>query len=99
MVERLIQLFNDLNIPDMEPVVELHELAGSFINLNCQLPNGETARLLDDSKTYYGTELCKAGSSRCYGLAADEKQLLVYEYGEGGSHAELVIWKKINPQI
>lgn len=95
MTEALIRLFNRLDIADMEPVVELHELKGSFINLDCRLPNGQTARLLDDSKTYYGTELCKAGSSRCYGLAADESQLLVYEYGEGGSDAELVVWQKV----
>lgn len=51
-------------------------------------------KLLDDEKLYYGAEVCRQGSERCYGLAADEGQLVVYEYGNGGADAELVIWKR-----
>ena len=87
--DELIKLFNELHIPDMEEVKELYRLEGAYINLNCRLPNGEMAQI------YYGAELCKKGSERCYGLATDGKQLVVYEYGNGGSDAELVLWKRI----
>lgn len=95
MKEQLIQKFNALGIKDMPEVTELHELKGDFVNLECKLPNGQRAKILDDSKTYFGAELCKKDSVRCYGLAADEGQMIVYEYGDGGSEAELVIWKRL----
>ena len=38
--------------------------------------------------------LCKPGSDRCYGLIADESFLLVCEYGENGTDAELIAYKK-----
>ena len=94
MQEELIKEFNSLGIPDMGLVTQLQALPGDYINLVCQLPNGQTGQLLDDQKTYFGAELCKPGSDRCYGLAADEDQLLVYEYGEGGKDAVLVLWKR-----
>lgn len=93
--DELIKLFNELHIPDMEEVKELYRLEGAYINLNCRLPNGEMAQILNDAQIYYGAELCKKGSERCYGLATDGKQLVVYEYGNGGSDAELVLWKRI----
>lgn len=95
MKEKLIKAFNDLGIADMEKVMRLYKLKGDFINLECTLPNGQTAKLLEDDKFYYGAELCKKNSSRCYGLAADDHQLVVYEYGEGGTQAELVVWKRL----
>lgn len=87
----LIKRFNDLGIGDMEEVTELHELKGDFINLEYKLQSGEIIKFWDDNKMYYGTEICKNNSARCYGLAADENYLLVSEYGEGGSDAEIVV--------
>lgn len=92
--EELIREFNTLNIADMGEVTELYELKGDFINLTYTLPSGQTIRLWDDQKTYYGAEICRPGSDRCYGLTADERYLLVCEYGNGGSDAEIVIFKK-----
>lgn len=95
MEEFLLCQFNALALEGAPRVTELHRLKGDFINLLCRLPNGKTAKLLEDDKMYYGTELCRKDSERCYGLAADETQLLVYEYGEGGKEAELIVWKKL----
>ena len=58
------------------------------------MPSGQTVKLWDDNKLYYWAELCKKNSERCYGLAADETHLLVCEYGDGGSDAEIVVFKK-----
>ena len=44
---------------------------------------------------YYVAELPKENSDRCFGLVTDKKQLVVFEYGEGGKDTELVIWKRI----
>lgn len=93
--EELIQAFNELSITDMEPVTQLNELKGDFINLEYRLPSGQTVKLWDDSKLYYGAELCKKSSNRCYGLVADDEYLLVCEYGDGGSQAEIVVFKRL----
>lgn len=94
--KQLISAFNALNIPNMQPVTELHPLPGSFINLRYPLPNGQTARLWDDRKIYLGNQLCKYNSSRCYGLAADDHYLMVSEYGELGSDPEIIVFKRWN---
>ncbi|MBR4887915.1 MAG: helix-turn-helix transcriptional regulator [Clostridia bacterium] len=95
LVARLIREFNSLGIEDMHEVAELHKLPGDYINLESRLPNGQIARILDDSKMYYGNQICRPGSDRCYGLAADETQLAVFEYGNNGSDSVLVVWKRL----
>lgn len=93
--KELIQKFNELGIEDMEEITDLNELKGYFINLEYNLPSGQTIKLWDDDKLYYGAEICKKNSERCYGLAADDQYLLVCEYGDGGSDAEIVILKRL----
>lgn len=90
----LIEEFNALGIPGMPEVTDLNMLPGSFINLAYSLPNGQKVQLLEDEKLYFGNQLEKAGSARCYGVAADEAHLLVCEYGEGGSGPEIILYKK-----
>lgn len=96
MINKLIKEFNALKIKDMDEITELHSLNGKFINLNFPLPNGQTVKLWKDDKTYYGNQVCKHGSNRCYGLAADEKYLLVCEYGDNGKDAEIIVFKRWN---
>ena len=79
----------------MAEVTKLYELKGDFINLEYTLPSGQTVKLWDDNKIYYGTELCKKGSTRCYGLTADDSHLLVCEYGDGGADAEIVVYQRL----
>ena len=93
--EDLIRQFNALGIPDMEEITELYELRGDFINLEYRLPSGQRVRLWDDETIYYGAEVCKRNSDRCYGLTADDTDLLVCEYGEGGADAEIVVLKRL----
>lgn len=92
--EQVIAEFNALGIPDMEPVTELHLLHGDYINLSYTLSNGQTVQLLEDKNIYMGNQMCKKDSERCYGLAADAHILLVCEYGNGGSDAEIVVYQK-----
>lgn len=94
--KELVAAFNGLGIPDMEEVTGLNALKGSFVNLAYTLPSGETVKFWDDNKIYLGNQLSKTGSSRCYGIVADEKYLMVAEYGDGGDGAELVVFKRWN---
>ncbi len=92
--DQLIAEFNDLGIEDMEEVTNLYALHGSYINLQYTLPGGQKIKFWDDNRIYLGNQICKKNSSRCYGLTADENYLLVCEYGEGGSDAEIVVYKR-----
>jgi len=96
MKEQLIKEFNALGIVDMEEVKELHQGPGNFVNLDFPLPCGDKVKLWENDKTYYINQLEKKGSDRCYGLTADEKYLLVCEYGEAGADAEIVVFKRWN---
>ena len=92
--EQLIAEFNGLGIEDMETITDLNALKGSFVNLQYTLPGGGTVRFWEDDKIYLGNQVSKKNSDRCYGLTADENYLLVCEYGEGGSDAQIVIYKR-----
>lgn len=92
----LIAAIRALSIEDMEEITELHALRGAFVNLSYPLPGGQTAAFWDDNKIYFGNQLHKRGSDRCYGVVADERYLLVAEYGDGGSQPEIVIFKRWN---
>ena len=94
--ETLIAAFHALDIPDMEAVTDLHPLKGSFVNLEYRLPNGQTVKLWDDNRIYLGNQLHKSGSERCYGIVADERYLMVAEYGCCGSDAEIVVFQRWN---
>lgn len=94
-MQRLIDAFNELKIEGMPTLTKLYGHKGDFVNLECKLPNGQFAKILDDSKMYYVAELPKANSDRCFGLVTDKKQLAVFEYSAGGKDSELIIWKRI----
>lgn len=84
-------LLKTCGIPE---AVTLTELAGSFVNMACTLPNGRAVKFLDDSKVYLGTQIQAAGSEFCYGAAADTEFILVCRYKENGTEPELAAFKK-----
>ena len=94
--EQLIAEFNALGIEDMEELTELHALYGSYVNLQYTLPGGQRIQFWDNDRIYLGNQLHKKNSDRCYGLTADENYLLVCEYSDGGSDAEIVVYKRRN---
>ncbi len=96
--KKLIAAFNALSIEDMDEVTDLNALPGSFINLEYTLPGGAKVKVWDDKRVYLGNQLCRHGSDRCYGLAADERYLMVCEYGEAGSEADLVAFVRWNQE-
>ena len=93
----LIQEFNALGIEGLN-LTDLNLLNGSYINLEYTLPNGQKVKLLEDDKMYLGNEIEVEGKERCYGVAADEKYLLVCEYGCNGADPEIVVYKRRQSQ-
>ena len=95
--ETLIAAFRALDIPDMGEITDLNALRGGLINIEYTLPGGQTVKLWDDERIYLGNQLRKKGSTRCYGIAADEKYLMVSEYSGCGEDAEIVVFRRWNP--
>lgn len=92
--QKFIDEINALNIPDMPVIDNLFVLQGSFINLEYKM-NGNTFSILDKEKSYWGTQVEKLNSNgRCYGIACDEKYILISEYGKEGVDAEIVMLKR-----
>lgn len=89
----LIEEFNELGIEDLY-VSNLNLLKGSFVNLEYKLANGQSVKLLEDDKMYLGNQIERPGNERCYGIVADENNLLVCEYGCEGADPEIVVYKK-----
>ena len=89
----LINEFNSLGIENLQ-VEELNLLNGFYVNLEYQLINGQSVKYLEDNKVYLGNQIEKPDSDRCYGLVADEKYLLVCEYGCNGENPQIIIYKK-----
>lgn len=91
----LIDEINSLNIDGMPKLEKLNALVGGYINLEYRLPNGKTAKLLDDNATYLGNQLeCEFGGNRCFGIAANMDFILISTYEENGENPEIVIYKK-----
>ena len=84
---------NALGIPDLK-VESLTPLNGFYVNLEYWLPNGQAVKLLEDSKIYMGSQIERPGQERCYGVVADEKYLLVCEYGCNGADPKIVCYKR-----
>lgn len=92
--QKFIDEVNALNIPDMPVIDNLFVLQGSFISLEYKM-NGNSFFVLDKDKSYWGTQVEKLNSNgRCYGIACDEKYILVSEYGKDGADAEIVMLKR-----
>ncbi|MDD4538551.1 MAG: hypothetical protein PHT80_06010 [Lentisphaeria bacterium] len=94
-LEKILRRLHSLGIAELTTVQALNDLPGSYINLECRLPNGQTAKILDDTKTYLAIQVERTGNERCYGVAADDAQIAVYEYGCNGADAILVAWVRL----
>ena len=91
MKATLIEEFNALGIHGLH-VNDLNLLNGSYINLEYRLTNGQSVKLLEDCRVYWGNQIEISDSDRCYGVAADDKYLLVCEYGCNGTEPQIVAY-------
>lgn len=93
MKEMLIAEFNALGIQNLQ-VNDLNLLNGFFVNLEYTLTNGQSVKLLEDNHIYWGNQIEIPDSDRCYGIAADDRYLLVCEYGCNGAEPQIVVYKR-----
>ncbi len=93
MKETLIEEFNALGIQALY-VNDLNLLNGCYVNLAYTLTNGQSVKLLEDDRVYWGNQIEIPGSDRCYGVVADDKHLLVCEYGCNGKEPQIVVYKR-----
>ena len=93
--QQLIREINDLHIEGMPKVEKLNALVGSFVNLAYPLPNGTSAKFLNDGTTYLGNQLASEfGGNRCFGVLANMDFILICTYEAQGANPELVLYKK-----
>lgn len=91
MKKQFIDEVNALGIPELH-ITNLYVLQGAFINQAYQL-NGNEIKVLDDKANYWGNQVQKS-DGRCYGIACDEHNILVSEYGADGADPEIVVLKR-----
>lgn len=93
--QQLIKEINELHIEGLPRVEKLNALVGKCVNLEYMLPNGNSVKILDDSKTYLGNQLeSEFGGERYFGVIGDVGFLLVCTYDKDGLNPELVLYKK-----
>ncbi len=92
--EKIILRVKSLGFPELEGLSALTELSGRYLNNLAQLPNGEAMRILDDEKDYLAAQVEPVNSTKCWGIAADERQIAIFIYEENGSNCELLAWIK-----
>lgn len=93
--QQLIREINDLHVEGMPKVEKLNALVGSFVNLAYPLPNGTSAKFLNDGTTYLGNQLASEfGGDRCFGVLANMDFILICTYEAQGANPELVLYKK-----
>ena len=90
----LIDEINALHVAGMPELQKLNALVGGYVNLEYTLPNGSTAKFLNDSTTYLGNQLECENDDRCFGIAANADFILICTYEQDGANPALVIYKK-----
>lgn len=92
----LIDEINTIKIDGMEQVTELYPLVGNFINLEYNLPNGNTVQFLQNDEIYLGAQVANIfdeSGKTCFGVIARESFILICTYGENGEAPELLLYK------
>ena len=72
----------------------LYELAGSFVNLEYELPGGQKVKFLDEKNIYLGCQIPLEDTGICFGAAADAGFILISRYSTDGSDPEIVMYRQ-----
>lgn len=91
--QQLIEEINALGIDGLI-VDDLNLLTGAYVNLKYPLSNGTAVSFLNDKDIYLGNQIERLVSERCYGVVADERFILVCEYGCNAADPEIVLYKR-----
>ena len=91
LLKEINALLKAYSIPEADA---LHELPGSFVNLEYPISGDASVKMLDDKRVYLGCQVTAAEPGVCYGAVADTGFILLSRYREGGSDPELILYKK-----
>ena len=91
--QQLIDEINALGLPHLH-VDTLYLLNGGYVNLSYPLPNKTAVSFLTENRVYFGNQIERPDSERCYGVVCDETFLLVSEYGCNGADPQLLLYIK-----
>lgn len=91
--QQFIDEINALGLPHLH-VDTLYLLNGGYVNLSYPLPNKTAVPFLTENRVYFGNQIERPDSERCYGVVCDETFLLVSEYGCNGADPQLLLYKK-----
>lgn len=72
--------------PKLEPVLVI---AVGWPNETNEMPDGTTGKLLEDSKTYLCCQV-PISENECYGVASDDKQIVIYRHKNDDSESKVV---------
>jgi len=86
----LLEEINSLEIEELPTITELYNLSGAFVNLEYTI-NGNKIKLLDDKNIYLGCQV--EVDSKCYGIACDDKIIVVSSYDQNGENPSLILYK------
>lgn len=89
MKEKLVNILNKTNIPELQNVEEVCALPGAYVNMESTLPDGTVGKILDDKKTYTCCQI-PINEEECYGVAADEERVIIYRYKNDDSASTVI---------
>lgn len=89
MKENVIAILKGLGIPEFKKLEDMCELPGAYVNMESELPDGTKGKVLDDNKTYLCCQI-PINDTECYGVAADENQIVVYRYKNDDSESKII---------
>ena len=78
--QKILDRLRTLGIPELLEVKSLDRLNGDYINLLCELPNGQIGKILQDDRVYFAAQIEKLSDDRCYGIASDGVQRFHWKF-------------------
>ncbi len=91
LLQEINALLRMFELPEADA---LHELAGSYVNLEYPISGDTAVRMLDSKRIYLGCQIAAAEPGICFGVVADTGFILLSRYRENGTEPELIFYKK-----
>ena len=89
-----VDLINSFQIKGLR-IEDLNLLNGDYINLEYDLDNGSSFRLLNFRDVYFANQVEIKNSDLCYGVAINEDIVVISKYGTNGINPQLILYKKL----
>lgn len=88
MLDKMIQVLSGFDIPGFKNPLDLYELPGSYVKMESKLPEETASKLFDENEIYLCCQI-EATETERYGVAGDEKQIVIYRHAAHSSESEV----------